>query len=68
MCDAVDITLDTQGGNVSRIVKLWAGIGNELFTNAHSFEVEPPLGASAETKARLLAATFCMTFFKFLFF
>jgi hypothetical protein len=43
---------------VARVTKLWAGVTNELFTNAHVLELEPPPLSTNDTKARLLAATF----------
>ena len=48
----------TAGKQVGEIVKLWPGLGNELFTNAHKFEVRFPKGSDGGTKARLLGATF----------
>ena len=36
------------------IVKVWAGLKNELFTNAHTFEVEFPSDAQPDAKARIL--------------
>jgi hypothetical protein len=51
-----------------KIVKVWAGVGNEFFYGAHRFECDFPEGSSAASKARLLGATFLINelFFKHL--
>lgn len=43
---------------VGKIVKIWSGLGNEMFTDADKFELEYPPGANASSKATLLGATF----------
>ena len=43
-----------RNAKIGKIVKIWAGLGNELFTNAHTFEVEFPKEAAADSKARIL--------------
>ena len=35
-------------------MKVWAGLKNELFTNAHTFEIEFPRDAQPETKKRII--------------
>ena len=45
------------GAQVGKIVKLWRGLGTEVFTDATSFQVEFPPNSSDETKARLLGTT-----------
>ena len=39
---------------VGKIVKLWRGLGTEVFTDADSFQVEFPEGADEDTKKRIL--------------
>ena len=43
---------------VGKIVKIWAGLGKELFTDADTFKVEFPPGIDAAAKARLLGTVF----------
>lgn len=45
---------------VGKIVKIWSGMGNELFTDADKFELEYPPGADPSAKATLLGATFLL--------
>jgi hypothetical protein len=47
-------TSTDKDARVGKIVKVWAGLGNELFTNAKTFEVEFPKDATAEAKARII--------------
>ena len=35
-------------------MKVWAGLKNELFTNANTFEIEFPRDAQPETKKRII--------------
>ena len=44
------------GSHVGKIVKLWAGFGNELL-GIHKFSCEFPKDADAATKTRLVGAT-----------
>ena len=39
---------------VGSVVKVWAGLTNELFTNAHTFEIEFPRDAQPDSKQRLI--------------
>lgn len=41
----------------AQITKLWTGLGQELFTDADTFEVKCPEAADVETKVRLIGAT-----------
>jgi len=41
----------------AQITKVWAGMVNELFTDADTFELKCPEGSDAQTKARLIGAT-----------
>ena len=43
---------------VGKIVKVWGGLGQELFTDADKFELEYPPDADASRKMTLLGATF----------
>lgn len=45
------------GEEKGKIVKIWKGIGQELFTDADTFEFEAPPGANTQDKAALFAAT-----------
>lgn len=47
-----------KGQEVGQVVKVWSGLGTELFTDADKFELRFPNGADAATKTRLLGATF----------
>merc|ERR1719261_2434518 len=40
-----------------KIVKLWRGLGTEVFTDAASFQVDFPEDAEPASKARLLGTT-----------
>ena len=48
----------TKDEQVGSIVKIWTGLSKELFTDADNFEVKFPVNADAESKARLIGATF----------
>jgi len=50
---------------VGKIIKLWQGMGTELFTDADTFSLEFPDDADAAAKARLLGTSI---FINFLFF
>ncbi|CAM9706691.1 unnamed protein product [Heterosigma akashiwo] len=50
---------------VGKIIKLWRGLGTEMFTDASTFQLEFPEGADAAAKARLLGTSI---FINFLFF
>eukprot|EP00639_Heterosigma_akashiwo_P031197 CAMPEP_0194679306 /NCGR_PEP_ID=MMETSP0295-20121207/10706_1 /TAXON_ID=39354 /ORGANISM="Heterosigma akashiwo, Strain CCMP2393" /LENGTH=87 /DNA_ID=CAMNT_0039564669 /DNA_START=308 /DNA_END=571 /DNA_ORIENTATION=- len=50
---------------VGKIIKLWRGMGTELFTDADTFSLEFPDDADAAAKARLLGTSI---FINFLFF
>eukprot|EP00287_Rhodomonas_sp_CCMP768_P003522 CAMPEP_0196732952 /NCGR_PEP_ID=MMETSP1091-20130531/12197_1 /TAXON_ID=302021 /ORGANISM="Rhodomonas sp., Strain CCMP768" /LENGTH=257 /DNA_ID=CAMNT_0042076287 /DNA_START=59 /DNA_END=832 /DNA_ORIENTATION=- len=50
----------TGGKPTGRIVKVWSGLTNELFTDADHFEVAFPEGAGAESKARMVGALFLL--------
>jgi hypothetical protein len=45
---------------VGKIVKVWSGFANELFTDADKFEVQYPPDADAASKSTLLGATFLL--------
>jgi hypothetical protein len=47
-----------KGEEVGQVVKAYSGIGEELFTDADKFELRFPPNADAQTKSRLLGATF----------
>mmetsp|Transcript_42463 Transcript_42463/g.96668 ORF Transcript_42463/g.96668 Transcript_42463/m.96668 type:complete len:257 (+) Transcript_42463:95-865(+) len=49
-----------KGQEVGRIVKVWAGLGTELFSDADKFELVFPAGAKPDTKARLLGSLFLL--------
>ena len=49
-----------KGQEVGSIVKVWGGLGSEVFTDADRFEVKFPAGADGSTKARLLGMTFML--------
>lgn len=49
--------LNSQGVEVGSIVKEWAGLAKELFTDADNFSLIFPADASAEARAILIAAT-----------
>ena len=46
-----------KGQEVGKIVKLWRGLGTEVFTDAASFQVDFPEDAEPASKARLLGTT-----------
>eukprot|EP00598_Pedospumella_elongata_P005345 CAMPEP_0184980898 /NCGR_PEP_ID=MMETSP1098-20130426/10767_1 /TAXON_ID=89044 /ORGANISM="Spumella elongata, Strain CCAP 955/1" /LENGTH=257 /DNA_ID=CAMNT_0027504399 /DNA_START=32 /DNA_END=805 /DNA_ORIENTATION=+ len=48
----------TKGEEVGQVVKIWSGLGKEMFTDADNFELRFPPNADAHTKTRLLGATF----------
>jgi len=43
---------------IGKIVKMWRGLGTEVFTDAASFQVDFPTDADAAAKGRLLGTTF----------
>jgi len=45
------------GEEVGKIVKLWRGLGTEVFTDATSFQIELPKGIGVQSKQRLLGST-----------
>ena len=49
---------DNDGEHVGKIVKVFGGMGKELFSDADTFMVEYPEGISTEVKTNLLGATF----------
>lgn len=51
---------DQPGQHVGKIVKIFRGIGTELFTEADTFMVEFPAGVTSETKANLAGMTFLL--------
>ena len=53
------------GKEVGKIVKLWRGVGTDIFTDAASFNVQFPPGIDEVGKARILGTTF---FINMLFF
>ena len=54
-----------KGEEIGKIIKLWRGLGTEIFTDASSFQVEFPKGIDETAKARVLGSTF---FINMLFF
>ena len=54
-----------KGEEIGKIIKLWRGLGTEVFTDASSFQVEFPKGIDETAKARVLGSTF---FINLLFF
>jgi len=42
---------------IGKIIKLWRGMGTEVFTDAASFDLQFPPGIDEPTKARLLGST-----------
>lgn len=48
----------SDGNQVGKIVKLWRGLGTEIFTDAASFQIEYPPDADQESKALLTGTTF----------
>ena len=46
------------GQEVGQVVKVWSGLATEVFTDADKFELRFPANADAQTKTRLLGATF----------
>ena len=48
------------GQEVGQVVKTWAGLATEVFTDADKFELRFPANADAQTKTRLLGATFLL--------
>lgn len=46
------------GQEVGKVVKIWSGLLNELFTDADKFELRFPTNADGHNKTRLLSATF----------
>jgi len=46
------------GNQVGKIIKMWRGMGTEVFSDAASFNVEFPADADAAGKARLVGTTF----------
>merc|ERR1711998_300446 len=47
----------TDGSQAGKIVKLWRGLGTEVFTDAASFHMEFPQDADEANKARLIGTT-----------
>jgi hypothetical protein len=45
---------------VGEIVKIWSGMKKELTSDADNFELRFPVGVDAQTKSRLLGATFLL--------
>lgn len=56
----------SRGQEIGKIIKIWRGLGVEMFTDADTFNVEFPQDATPEQKARLLGTTFLinMTYFE----
>jgi hypothetical protein len=50
-------TDDTSDQEVGKIVKVWAGMYNEVLADAHKFEINFPVGVDDTTKANLLGGT-----------
>jgi hypothetical protein len=46
-----------EGDTKAQITKIWTGLGQELLTDADTFELKCPDGADASGKARMIAAT-----------
>lgn len=46
-----------KGEEVGKIIKMWRGMGTEVFTDAASFQLEFPKGIDTSAKARLLGTT-----------
>lgn len=46
-----------KGEEIGKIIKMWRGMGTEVFTDAASFQVDFPDGAGKEAKQRLIGAT-----------
>ena len=46
-----------KGEEVGKIIKLWRGMGTEVFTDATSFQVDMPKGIDAAAKSRILGTT-----------
>ena len=46
-----------RGQESGKIIKLWRGLGTEVFTDAASFQVDFPEDAEPAAKARLLGTT-----------
>lgn len=55
--DATSLDKDNKIGGM---VKIWSGLGSELFTDADKFELDFPPGADPSAKARLLGTLFLM--------
>ena len=48
------------GTQIGKLVKVWAGLANELFTEAHTVEVEFPVDSSPDAKERILGGALLM--------
>jgi hypothetical protein len=46
-----------KGEEVGKVVKMWRGMGTEVFTDAASFQLDFPKEADAPSKAMLLGTT-----------
>jgi len=46
-----------KGEEIGKIVKMWRGLGTEVFTDADSFQLDFPKGIDASAKARMLGTT-----------
>jgi hypothetical protein len=46
-----------KGDEVGKIIKVWRGLGTEVFTDADSFQLNFPPGINAAGKARMLGTT-----------
>lgn len=55
-----------RGKEIGKIIKLWRGLGTEMFSDADTFSVEFPANATAPQKARVFGTTFLinMVFFE----
>ena len=42
---------------MGKIIKVWRGLGTEVFTDADSFQVNFPPGINAAGKARMIGTT-----------
>jgi hypothetical protein len=49
-----------KGSEVGKIVKVWGGLSQEIFTDADTFELKFPADANYEAKLRLLGAVFLL--------
>jgi len=65
-CDvAFTVTSASDGQEVGKITKQWAGLGREMFTDSDNFGINFPLELDVKVKATLLGAAFLIDFMYF---